>query len=119
MKDLHKKALEAYLEMLEIHIDTKSQYSGLHLWTEKYYETMFEIAHKIWERYVDLWGKLRDDSLENKKKRVNELISNLRENIEQYMEEEEITIWTDAMLSWLVDQLEDLEWSSKSFLHKH
>jgi len=116
MKDLHKKALAAYLEMLEIHVDTKTTDLVFHEKTRDFYEILFDVAHKIGERYVDLDWSLRTDSLADKKKRVNEIISNLRKDIEMYQEESNSSLWTDDLLGWLADDLEDIEWTSKAFL---
>jgi DNA-binding ferritin-like protein len=84
MNELYKKALSSYIEMLEIHIDTKTADIDFHEKTQDFYESFFEIAHKIGERTVDLGGKIRDDSLENKKKRAQEIIVNLKKDIENY-----------------------------------
>ncbi|MDD2745608.1 MAG: hypothetical protein PHU93_03665 [Candidatus Gracilibacteria bacterium] len=116
MKDLHKKALAAYLEMLEIHIDTKTTDTLFHEKTADFYEHLFEIAHKIGERYVDLDGTLRTDSLIDKKKRVYEIISNLKKEIELYEGENQLTLGTEDLLGGIADELEDLEGTSKAFL---
>lgn len=116
MKELHLKALKAYLEMLEIHIDTKTKDPIFHSKTEEFYEKMFDVAHEIWEKYVDLWWDVRDDDLEAKKKRANELIKNLIKDIEDYKEKNEITLWTEDLLGSLANDLENIEWDSKAFL---
>ena len=116
MKDLYKKALEAYLKMLEIHIDTKTIDAWFHKANEKFYETLFEVAHKIWEKSVDLWWKLNDLSLEEKKKESNNIIKSLREEIEKYKDENELTLWTEDLLWSLCNSLEDIEWTSRAFV---
>lgn len=116
MKTLYQKALKAYLEMLEIHIDTKTTDIVFHEKTQDFYEKLFDVAHSIWERFVDLDGNLRDDSLEDKKKRANEIISNLQKEIESYHKNNEMTLWTEDLLGWLADELEDIKGTSKSFL---
>jgi len=98
MKDLHQKALKAYLEMLEIHIDTKTTDLLFHEKTADFYEKLFDVAHKIGERYVDLDGSLRTDTLSEKKKRVNEIISNLKKEIENYQSSHDLTLGTDDLL---------------------
>lgn len=118
MKQLYQKALESYLEMLEIHIDTKTTDIVFHEKTWDFYEKLFNVAHQIWERYVDLDWNLRNDSLEEKKKRVNEIISNLKKEIENYQANNDLTLWTDDLLGWLADELEDIEGTSKWFLRK-
>jgi hypothetical protein len=47
MKDLYLKGLKAYLEMLEIHIDTKTKDPVFHKATEEMYEKLFDVAHQI------------------------------------------------------------------------
>lgn len=116
MKELHKKALEAYIKMLTIHIDTKTSDPVFHPETEWYYEQLFTVAHKIGEKYVDLDGELTDMSLKEKKKEANKIIRELKEEIEKYMEENETTLWTEDLLGSLANDLEDIEWSSKAFL---
>lgn len=118
MKELYKKALKAYLEMLEIHIDTKTTDVVFHEKTGDFYEKLFSVAHQLWERYVDLDGSLRNDSLDDKKKRVQEIISELRVEIENYQANNELSLWTDDLLWWLADELEDIEGTSKGFLRK-
>ncbi|MDD3793537.1 MAG: hypothetical protein PHI37_01900 [Candidatus Gracilibacteria bacterium] len=116
MKELHKKALKAYTEMLQIHIDTKTKDLLFHKETENFYEALFEIAHKIGERYVDLDGEIIDSSLSSKKKRANEIIVNLKKEIEDYQANNELTLGTDDLLGGLADDLEDMEGTSKAFL---
>jgi hypothetical protein len=47
MKELHQKALKAYIDMLQIHIDTKTSDERFHEMTAGFYETLFKIAHEI------------------------------------------------------------------------
>jgi hypothetical protein len=54
MKTLYKEALQAYTDMLLLHIDTKATDVVFHKETEEFYESLFEVAHKIGEKYVDL-----------------------------------------------------------------
>ncbi len=116
MKDLYLKAIKAYLEMLEIHIDTKTTDVVFHEKTADFYEKLFSVAHQIWERYVDLDGNLRNDSLQDKKKKANEIISSLKKEIEKFQKNNDLTLWTDDLLGGLADELEDIEWTSKWFI---
>jgi len=118
MKELYQKALKAYLEMLEIHIDTKTTDIVFHEKTGDFYEKLFSVAHAIWERYVDLDGNLRSDNLWEKQKRANEIIANLKKEIEMFQANNELTLWTDDLLGWLADELEDIEGTSKGFIKK-
>ncbi len=47
MNKLHEKALKAYINMLQIHIDTKTSDERFHEMTEGFYEALFKIAHEI------------------------------------------------------------------------
>ncbi len=117
MEKLYKKAIEAHAEMLQIHIDTKTTDADFHEETEGFYETLFDTAHKIWEKHVDLWGKLSSETLEEKKLRANNIISNMRKDIEAYHSDNKITLGTEDLLGSLANSLEDIEWSSKAFLN--
>ena len=116
MKELYKKALEAYIKMLEIHIDTKTTDLVFHEKTWDFYEKLFDVAHQIWERYVDLDGKINETSIEEKKIQANKIIKELKAEIENYQKNNDLTLWTDDLLWWLADDLEDIEWTSKAFL---
>ncbi len=118
MRELYKKALESYIEMLEIHIDTKTEDLLFHRETEVFYDNLFKVAHQIGERYVDLDGKINPSiSLEEKKKKANQIISDLLKEIENYKDNNQISTWTDDLLWGLADELEDIKWTSKWFLN--
>ena len=116
MNDLYKKAIEAYTEMLQIHIDTKTLDADFHKETEVFYESLFDLAHDVWEKHVDLWGQLNNSSLEEKKKRANEIIMNMRKEVESYAKNNEMSLGTEDMLGSLANTLEDNEWTSRAFL---
>ncbi len=118
MKQLHKKALEVYLELLQIHINTKTTDIVFHEKTADFYEKLFEISHKIGERYIDLDGQLRDDNLESQKQRAYDIIKNLKNEIENYVNNNSLSLGTDDLLWGLADELEDLEWTAKAFIKK-
>lgn len=118
MKTLYTKALQAYIEMLEIHIDTKTTDIVFHQTTEKFYETLFDIAHSIWEKHVDLWGTLRTDTLEDKKQKAYDIITNLKKELEDYKRNHEISLGTEDLLGSLANDLEDIQGTSKAFLRK-
>nr|MDD3720389.1 hypothetical protein [Candidatus Gracilibacteria bacterium] len=116
MKKLYTKALAAYLEMLEIHIDTKTKDVTFHEKTNVFYDTLFDVAHKIGERYVDSGGDLRTDSLTEKKKRANKIISDLKMELEKYDIDNNLSLGTQDLIGGLADELEDIEGTSKAFL---
>jgi len=116
MNELYKKALEAHNAMLEIHIDTKTKDALFHSSTESFYETLFDVAHEIWEKNVDLGWELNSSSLQDKKDKANKIIKDLRKEIENYKNNNEITLWTEDLLGSLANSLENIEWDSKWFL---
>ena len=116
MDTLYKKAIEAYREMLQIHIDTKTLDADFHKETEKFYETLFDVAHEIWEKHVDLWWALENSSLAAKKERANEIITHMKKGIEEYKQNNDVTLGTEDMLWSLANDLENAEWTSRAFL---
>lgn len=116
MNDLYFKALKAYTEMLTIHIATKTTDNPFHKESESFYETLFDIAHKIWEKHVDLWWDLFELSLDEKKKKALEIIQNLVKEIEEYKDNNKVSLWTEDLLGSLANSLEDIWWSSKAFI---
>lgn len=108
MKELFAKALLAYVEMLEIHLDCKTTDKNLHEWTNDFYELLFDIAHSIWERFVDNWGWLRSDhnDCSSQGNASLQLLSTLKSEIETIIESKWLSIWEDNLLRWYVDKLE-------------
>ena len=116
MKNLYKKALEAHNAMLEIHIDTKTKDPIFHKATESFYETLFEVTHDLWEKYADLDWTLDNSSLQNKKNKANKIIKELKEELENYKDNNDITLWTEDLLGSLANSLENIQWDSKWFI---
>lgn len=116
MKELHLIALKAYLDMFKLHIDTKTKDVLFHKETEVFYEKLFDVAHQIWEKYVDLGWNLEETSLNEKYFKANEIISNLRKEIENFEKNNDLTLWTQDMLWTIASDLEDIEGTSKAFL---
>lgn len=116
MKNLYEKALQAHWEMLKLHINTKTKDNLFHKASEEFYETLFEVAHKIWEKHVDLWWELSSNSLEDMRINANEIITDLKKEIEDYKRNNEVSLWTEDLLWTLASDLEDIEWTSRSFL---
>ena len=116
MKYLYKKALEAHNSMLELHIDTKTSDALFHKSSESFYETLFEVAHQLWEKNVDLGWKLTELTLQEKKNKANKIIKDFREELENYKENNEISLWTEDLLWSLANDLENIEWDSKWFV---
>ena len=118
MKELFQKAIKAYIDMLTIHIDTKTTDVVFHKETEKFYETLFDVAHEIWEKYVDLWWKLENSSLDEKKQQASKIIEDLKNSIEEYHKNNDVTLWTEDLLWSLANSLEDILWTAKWFVNK-
>jgi hypothetical protein len=47
MNNLYNIALKSYTEMLSLHIATKTTDNPFHKESESFYDTLFEVAHKI------------------------------------------------------------------------
>lgn len=118
MKELYFKALEAYVEVLSLHIDTKTSDALFHSESEKFYETLFDVAHKIWEKEVDLWLHIEELSLQEKKDRAYDIIENLLNDIEDYKDNNEVSLWTEDLLWSLANSIEEIKWTAKWFTSK-
>lgn len=120
LKQLFGKALLAYVEVLELHIDSKTTDKNFHEVTWDIYETLFDITHTSAEKYIDLWGSLRSDHWDCKAQwdRLVEILTTIKYDIESLTE---VSPWTKAMLD---EQLDNLEfqignaktiWKNKSY----
>ena len=116
MKELHVKALKAYIDMLTIHIQSKSMDTEFHKQTEEFYETLFKVTHEIWERHVDLGESLSDDSLAEMHRKSYDIIVNLKKEIEDYKENNKVSLGCEDLLWTLASDLEDAQGSSRAFL---
>lgn len=117
LKELFWKSLLAYIEVLEIHIDSKTTDKNLHEITSDMYRSLFEITHSIAERYVDLWGSLRSDHWNCKSQwsRLVDILTTLKSDIESITE---TTSWTKAMLDNSLNDLEFQIWNVKTIWNK-
>lgn len=108
MKELFAKALLAYVEMLEIHLDCKTTDKNLHERTNDFYDLLFDIAHSVWERFIDNWGWLRSDhnDCSMQSEASLQLLVNLKSEIEKSIESKWLSVWEDNLLRWFVDKLE-------------
>jgi DNA-binding ferritin-like protein len=116
MKELHLKAVKAYIEMLTLHIDSKTMSRAFHKETEEFYEKLFTVAHEIGEKHVDLGGKLSGSTLEEKQQEAHNIIVNLKKEVESYKENNKVSLGTEDLLGTLASDLEDMEGSSRVFL---
>lgn len=105
MQEIYVAALLAYIEILEIHIDTKSGNEPLHRKTWEFYEWLFEIAHWLGERHVDLGGHVREDTgnCDAQASRVVEILLDLKAKLEWM---EWLSKWTENLVSGQIDNLE-------------
>lgn len=116
MNTLFEKAFETYKAMLLLHMDSKTLDNDFHQATEVFYGGLFDIAHEVWEKYVDLWSHHETSDILTKKQQAVWLIASLRKDMEQYVQDNDITLGTEDMLGSLANKLEDLEWTAKSFV---
>ena len=123
LKQLFVDALLAYIEMREIHIDTKTVSTNVHSKTEEFYELLFDISHTIWERYVDLWNNLRDDHWDCpvQTEKIVWILTWLRDRLSSVLPElskDPSMIWLDNLLRWHIDKLEFNIWNAKALEFK-
>jgi len=115
MKELYLKALQSYIKMLEIHINTKTQDPVFHEKTEEFYEWLFKVAHEIWEKHIDLWWSLKDSDVDSQKEEALNTMKELLNEIEQYKDNNEVTLWSEDLLWSLANDIENMIWTAKSF----
>lgn len=116
MEKIFQKALEAHTAMLLLHIDSKTLDHDFHQATESFYQGLFDVAHEIGEKYVDLWSHLETSDIKTKKQQAFDIIKKLREEIDSYARENELTLGTEDLLGGLANKLEDIQWTAKSFI---
>jgi len=54
MKSIYNSSLNLYINVLNIHIKTKTSDVVFHQVTEEFYEKLFDVSHKIGEKIIDL-----------------------------------------------------------------
>jgi len=116
MEKIFQKALEAHKAMLLLHIDSKTLDHDFHQATESFYEGLFDVAHQLGEKHVDLWSHHEPSNIKTKKQQAFDTIKKLREEIESYSRENKLTLGTEDLLGSLANKLEDMQWSAKSFI---
>ncbi len=116
MKDLFKKAMDAYVEMLILHIDTKTMDAEFHEMSARFYETLFNTAHTIGEKYVDLGNKIDKWTLQEKIKLANKLIAEVKVAVEKEEKKKTTSLGTKDLLGTLANDLENIQGTAKSFL---
>jgi len=72
---------------------------------------------ETWEKHVDLGGELEESSLRDKKQQAKEIIAKLRNDIEEYVANEDISLGTEDMLGSLANNLQNIEGTAQSFLN--
>ena len=61
---------------------------------------------------------MSSDSLETMRTSASRIITNIKKEIEGYKRNNEVSLWTEDLLWTLASDLENIEWTSKSFLKK-
>lgn len=106
MNELFEKAFQAYTQMLKIHINTKTMDRDFHEATEIFYETLFNAAHKIGEKHVDLGGRLSGENLEQEKALALKTLEDFKKELENFAQNEEISLGTEDVLGSLANDIE-------------
>lgn len=106
MNELFEKAFAAYTQMLKIHINTKTMDRDFHEATEVFYEALFTCAHKIWEKHVDLGGRLSGENLAEEKALALKTLEDFRKELEAYSKSWDISLGTEDLLGSLANDIE-------------
>jgi len=106
MNELFEKAFQAYTQMLKIHINTKTMDRDFHEATETFYTTLFDAAHKIGEKYVDLGGRLSGENLEEEKALALKTLEDFQKELENFAKDEDISLGTEDILGSLANNIE-------------
>lgn len=120
LEQLYLKALMSYIEMLEIHIDTKTGPESFHRKTAEFYELLFDIAHELAERHVDLGWQIRKDTGDcmAQMNRAVDILTELKAELEWA---EWMSKGTENLIFNHLDKLEFAIWSATWFIkgNKH
>lgn len=107
--------LKLYVESLKIHIGTKTKDKVFHEFTQEVYESLFEVFHTLAEKLEDIekWEYTIDDC-DTSKKRIYDIIEEIKKEVDE--NKGKYTTWFDNLARWLVDKLETLCGSVRSFI---
>jgi len=124
MKSIYNSSLNLYINVLNIHIKTKTSDVVFHQVTEEFYEKLFDVSHKIGEKIIDLGWKLEFSNIEDSKEKtvwdmkeyVYKGIDSLIKEIENYKKNNEVSLWTEDLLWSIANELEEMRWTAKAFI---
>lgn len=124
MKSIYNSSLNLYINVLNIHIKTKTSDVVFHQVTEEFYEKLFDVSHKIGEKIIDLGWKLEFNNIEDVKEKtgwdmkeyVYKGLDSLIKEIENYKNNNEISLWTEDLLWSVANELEEMRWTAKAFI---
>ena len=115
LEQLYLKALMSYIEMLEIHIDTKTGPEPFHRKTAEFYELLFDVAHELAERHVDLGWQIRKDTGDCMAQ-MNRAVAILTELKAELELAEWMSKGTENLIYAQLDKLEFAIWSATWFI---
>lgn len=116
MNELFEKAFAAYTQMLKIHINTKTMDRDFHEATEAFYDTLFKCAHKIWEKHVDLGGRLSGEKLQEEKELALKTLEDFKKELEEFNTKWNISLWTEDLLWSLANDIEFSVGTAKGYV---
>lgn len=124
MKSIYNSSLNLYINVLNIHIKTKTSDVVFHQVTEEFYEKLFDVSHKIGEKIIDLGWKLEFSNIEDSKEKtvwdmkeyVYKGIDSLIKEIENYKKNNEVSLWTEDLLRSIANELEEMRLTAKAFI---
>lgn len=118
MQQLFDTAFAAYTQMLKIHINTKTMNRDFHEATEAFYNTLFEAAHKIGEKHVDLGGRLSGEDLQTEKELALKTLKDFRDELEKYNDTADMSLGTEDLIGSLANDIEFDMGTAKGYVGK-
>lgn len=108
-----EKLLKFYIEILKIHIWTKTQDKVFHEFSWEVYKKLFDVFHLISEKFEDIDKWEYYCSLQTSKNRLYDVVEEVKELIDT--EKDKHSTWMDDLIRWLVSDLEWLCWTARWF----
>jgi len=123
MLDLYYYLLQNYILMLGIHIHVKTLNHEFHEETQERYELLFDIAHEVGERFVDLgWELFPEYNIEALAVKAKNLLEETKDVLDKCIDmkkdnpDSKMTKWVQALLTEKISKLEFEIGNARSFV---
>lgn len=118
MNELVNAAADAENKLKDIHFSNKCIWDPVfHEYLTGLYDFAFSVRHRIAERMSDLDAPILNKSKEEFRKEAYDIIEWLKVQIEEFIWKDKPTIWTDNLLRWIADELENECGNTRAFLN--